>query len=142
MVLDEHNLSGTDIEIQVMESENGLNDKNCNYLKDFYIIQDEQLEQGNKVELEIIIALFDNYGNLDDIRNILNDNIYYIYKGEGFNPELDAFLYYCDEIEEIEYRMPYELRNYFDYKSYYRDCGFNGMTTIELKDNYYMFVFY
>lgn len=141
-ILDQHGLHDTDIEMQVMSSKTGLKDSNCDYLKDFYTIQDEQLQQGNRVELNVIIALYDYYRHLEDVRNILNDNRYHIFTGEGTNPELDAFMGYCNEVEEIENRMPEDLRNYFDYEQYYIDYKCNGMTVIELANNQYMFIFY
>lgn len=135
-VLDAIGCPDTDIELQVAESENGINDRNVDSLSEFYEIQEETGE-----DLKTIVKLYDYYNNCEDVRKILIDGLYSIQEGEGFNAELDAFIGLCDDWGTFS-EVPEQLKGYIDYKKYYQDWGYNGGTTIEIDYNTFMFINY
>lgn len=99
-----------------------------------------ELIEVHQVEVNDIIALSSIYDEVDII-SIVENGCYYKYYGEGLDPELDAFINYCDDIGAFE-EVPENLRYYIDYEKYYRDMKFNGMTVIEIDYSTYMYVFY
>lgn len=135
-VLEAHGYADTDIELQVAESETGLNDYVVDYLYNLYKIQEEHEE-----EIDVIIALFKYYRNTADIRKILSDRCYSIQSGRGHNTKIDAFDEYLREVGGIFDRVPDDLHSYIDVESIYIDYKCGGMTTLELEDDVYIFVF-
>lgn len=106
------------------------------------VLSSELLEliEVHQVEINDIIALSSIYEEVDII-SIVENGCYYKYYGEGLDPELDAFINYCDDIGAFE-EVPENLRYYIDYEKYYRDMKFSGMTVIEVDYSTYMYVFY
>ena len=106
------------------------------------VLSSELLEliEVHQIEVNDIIALSSIYDEVDII-SIVENGCYYKYVGEGLDPELDAFICYCDDIGAFE-EVPENLRYYIDYEKYYRDMKFNGMTVIEIDYSTYMYVFY
>lgn len=133
-LLDKIGLGDTDIETQAGFCSDGLGDNNIYKLYDYY-----EISEDTGADLGSIIALDNYYNNLDDVRKILNDGLFSIYEGEGFNPELDAFIEMCEDWG-IFSEVPEQLKGYIDYEKYYQDWGFNGGTTIELSYNKFMFI--
>ena len=106
------------------------------------VLSSELLEliEVHQIEVNDIIALSSIYEEVDII-SIVENGCYYKYEGEGLDPELDAFINYCDDTGAFE-EVPENLRYYIDYEKYYRDMKFNGMTVIEIDYSTYMYVFY
>ena len=99
-----------------------------------------ELVEVYQVEAEDIIALSSVFDEIDII-SIVKNGCYYKYFGEGLDPDIDAFISYCDDIGAFD-QVPENLRYYIDYEKYYRDMRFNGMTVIEVNYSTYMYVFY
>ena len=76
-----------------------------------------------------------------DVVSIVENGMYFKYTGEGLNPELDAFMNYCEDIGVFD-EVPQNLQYYIDYEKYYMDMKFSGMTVIEIDYYTYMYVFY
>ena len=89
-----------------------------------------ELSEVHQIDVEDIIALSDVFNEIDVIK-IVEDSCYYKYTGEDLDPELDAFICYCDDIGAFE-EVPENLRYYIDYEKYYRDMKLSGMTVIEI----------
>ena len=99
-----------------------------------------ELSEVHQIDVEDIIALSDVFNEIDVIK-IVEDSCYYKYTGEDLDPELDAFICYCDDIGAFE-EVPENLRYYIDYEKYYRDMKFSGMTVIEVNYTTFIYVFY
>ena len=99
-----------------------------------------ELVEVHQIEVNDIIALSSIYQEVDII-SIVENGCYYKYEGGGLDPELDAFINYCDDVGAFE-EVPENLRYYIDYEKYYRDMKFSGMTVIEVDYSTYMYVFY
>ena len=99
-----------------------------------------ELVEVHQVEVNDIVALNTVFSEIDVI-SIVEYGCYYKYTGEGLNPELDAFMNYCEDIGAFD-EVPQNLQYYIDYEKYYRDMKFNGMTVIEIDYYTYMYVFY
>ena len=99
-----------------------------------------ELVEVHQVEINDIVALNSVFDEVDVI-SIVKNGMYFKYNGEGLNPELDAFMNYCDDVGAFD-EVPQNLQYYIDYEKYYRDMKFNGMTVIEIDYYTYMYVFY
>ena len=99
-----------------------------------------ELVEVHQVEIKDINALSTVFDEVDVV-SIVENGCYYKYTGEGLNPELDAFMNYCEDIGAFD-EVPQNLQYYIDYEKYYRDMKFNGMTVIEIDYYTYMYVFY
>lgn len=139
-VLDKYGYHDTDIELQVAESITGLNDRTVDYLADMYQLQDD-LHPNYNAELSHIIAMFNYYNNLEDVRRVIENGSYYVYTGQGCNTKLDAFQDYIIDCGGIYDRIPEDLHSYIDIESIYIDYKCGGMVTLELDDSKYMFIF-
>lgn len=139
-VLDKHGYHDTDIELQVAESETGLNDYVVDYLADLYQIQEDN-RHNYPEDIRVLIELFKYYRNLQDVESALQNRCYYIYHGRGVNPKIDAFDEYLRDVGGIFDRVPEDLHSYIDVESIYIDYKSDGMVTLELDDNEYMFLF-
>ena len=94
----------------------------------------------HQVEIKDINAISTVFDEVDVV-SIVENGMYFKYTGEGLNPELDAFMNYCEDIGVFD-EVPQNLQYYIDYEKYYRDMKFNGMTVIEIDYYTYMYVFY
>ena len=99
-----------------------------------------ELVEVHQVEIEDIVALNSVFSEIDVI-SIVENGMYFKYTGEGLNPELDAFMNYCDDVGALD-AVPSEWKYYIDYEKFYRDMKLNGMTVIEIDYYTYMYVFY
>ena len=99
-----------------------------------------ELVEVHQVQVNDIVALNSVFDEVDVI-SIVKNGMYFKYNGEGLNPELNAFMNYCDDVGAFD-EVPKELQYYIDYEKYYRDMKFSGMTVIEIDYYTYMYVFY
>ena len=98
-----------------------------------------ELIEVHQVEVNDIVALISVFDEVDVI-SIVENRMYFKYTGEGLNPELDAFMNYCDDVGAFE-AVPQELQYYIDYEKFYRDMKLSGMTVIEIDYYTYMYIF-
>lgn len=124
-----------DIELQVNAS-TCINDSNVNYLSDYF-----DMVEFYEVDINLIVDLHNYYTNIEDVKHILNNGLYSVYEGSGFNPSLDAFYEYVEDMGILN-NIPENLRSYFDYEKYLQDLQYEGLTVIEGSGNNIYFVSY
>ena len=106
---------GADYELQYMDGE--LSGRATNDPFQIYLVAEEQ-----QTPLYIVNTLYNYYGDIIDIENIIKYDKYYSWWGSS---ELDAFQGFCEECG-ITSQYPQEIRDYFDYEKYYHDLECSG----------------